>query len=275
MAACFLVGKTVAKNFDGTSFKGTVTAFDKKDLAFPFQVKYEDDDQEDLSCEELKSILADELSDEEKKELLELEEKIKEHEEKLKKAEEEKRQKEEERKQKALEKAHEREEREKAAEEKAAEARPKRGRPPKDSKSKEASVTATGVASKKPKTEAIGDKSIVRYPPDGERKYSTCVQYGGVLYVAGQVANDTSDTTVKGQTRQVLNQVDAILRTAGSSKQQILKVTFYLADMSKYDEYNHAWSEWVDMENLPVRATVEGKCVKPEFLVEAVVEAAA
>eukprot|EP00959_Pyramimonas_sp_CCMP1952_P107554 2248621-Pyramimonas_sp.AAC.1 len=153
----------------------------------------------------------------------------------------------------------------------AAEARPKRGRPPKDSKSKEAPAAAGEVALKKPKTE---DAGIVRAPPTEGRKFSSCVQYGGVLYVAGQVANDTTDATVKGQTKQVLNQVETILNQFGSSKQKILKVTFYLADILMYDEYNEAWSEWVDMENLPVRATVEAKCVKPDFLVEAVVEAA-
>jgi enamine deaminase RidA (YjgF/YER057c/UK114 family) len=260
----FLVGKAVHKDFDGSQFVGKITAFE-----FPyFQVQYEDDDQEDLSCSEVKAILASELTAEETKEFEGLEARIQEHAENEKKVEEEKKKKEEERKQKA-------EEKDKSAKEKAEKAektdedtgRPKRGRPPK------VKSPVTETSAKKTKT-AVADDTIVRTANADGLQYSKCVKHGGVVYVAGQVASDTSDTTVKGQTAQVLHQLDAILAEIGSSKQKLLKCTIFLADISTYDEFAQAWNEWVDKDNMPVRATCEAKCVLPEYLVEVVAEAA-
>eukprot|EP00242_Pyramimonas_sp_CCMP2087_P004726 CAMPEP_0198212026 /NCGR_PEP_ID=MMETSP1445-20131203/25478_1 /TAXON_ID=36898 /ORGANISM="Pyramimonas sp., Strain CCMP2087" /LENGTH=275 /DNA_ID=CAMNT_0043886397 /DNA_START=69 /DNA_END=896 /DNA_ORIENTATION=+ len=268
----FLVGKAVHKDFDGTQFVGKITAFDKKCNLFPFHVRYEDDDQEDLSCSEVKAILASGLTAEEKKEFEALEARVQDHAENEKKVEEEKKKKEEERKQKAEEKA---EEKEKSAKEKAEKAekteedtgRPKRGRPPK------VKSPITETSAKKTKT-AVADDTIVRTANADGLQYSKCVKHGGVVYVAGQVASDTSDTTVKGQTAQVLNRLDAILAEVGSSKQKLLKCTIFLADISTYDEFAQTWNEWVDKDNMPVRATCEAKCVLPEYLVEVVAEAA-
>lgn len=46
---------------------------------------------------------------------------------------------------------------------------------------------------------------------------SAAVEYNGVVYVAGQVAEDLSQA-VKGQTEQVLKKIDALLAAAGTSK---------------------------------------------------------
>src|SRR2546427_7985804 len=50
--------------------------------------------------------------------------------------------------------------------------------------------------------------------------FSAAVEHGGLVYVAGQVADDLTQG-VRGQTEQVLKKIDAILAAAGTSKSKI------------------------------------------------------
>ena len=104
-------------------------------------------------------------------------------------------------------------------------------------------------------------------------RMSGAVVHGNTVYLAGQVARDGS-TTVKGQTEQILKQIDELLRAAGSSKSNLLSTTIYLASMSTFDEMNAVWDAWVDPNNTPARATVEAKLASPKYLVEIMVTAA-
>ena len=95
----------------------------------------------------------------------------------------------------------------------------------------------------------------------------------GTAYLAGQVADDpTAD--VSGQTQQVLAQIDALLREAGSDKTKILSATIYLPDIADFAAMNAAWEQWVVPGQTPARATVEAKLAAPEYRVEIQVVAA-
>lgn len=97
--------------------------------------------------------------------------------------------------------------------------------------------------------------------------------YRGTVYLAGQVANDTTQN-IEGQTREVLSHVDRLLADAGSSKSRILMCQIFLADMKDFEAMNQVWSNWVPAGDAPPRATVEAKLAKPAWLVEVVVTAA-
>ena len=101
---------------------------------------------------------------------------------------------------------------------------------------------------------------------------SKAVVYNGVVYLSGITADDKT-LPLKEQTKQVLSKIDAILTTAGSDKSRILSATVYLADMSKKDEMNAAWMDWMDPDNPPARAAV-GTNLAPSALVEIMVCAA-
>jgi len=101
---------------------------------------------------------------------------------------------------------------------------------------------------------------------------SQAVVHGNTVYLAGQVAGD--DSTTKGQTKQVLGKIDALLASVGTSKSNLLSATVYLADMATYNEMNEAWDAWVDPANTPARATVEAKLASPKYLVEISIVAA-
>jgi len=103
--------------------------------------------------------------------------------------------------------------------------------------------------------------------------FSAAVEHNGVVYVAGQVADDLSQG-VKGQTEQVLKKIDALLSAAGTSKSRILSANVWVTDIRNRDEMNAAWTAWADPANLPARATVEAKLADPRVLVEIMVTCA-
>ena len=104
------------------------------------------------------------------------------------------------------------------------------------------------------------------------KRLSEMVTYHGFLYLAGQVAaNPTAD--VKGQTEQILKQIDDLLEEGGATKKSILTTTIYLADISTFAQMNEAWDAWVPAGMPPARATVEAKLAKPEYKVEIMVTA--
>ncbi len=104
-------------------------------------------------------------------------------------------------------------------------------------------------------------------------RMSQAVEHGDTVYLAGQVAADTT-AGVAGQTEQILQQIDALLAAAGSAKSKLLSATIYLADIGTFAEMNGVWDRWVDKQNAPARATVEAKLAAPQYKVEIAVIAA-
>jgi enamine deaminase RidA (YjgF/YER057c/UK114 family) len=97
--------------------------------------------------------------------------------------------------------------------------------------------------------------------------------HNGVAYLAGQVAADGSQD-ITGQTRQVLQAIDALLARAGTDKSKVLRAQIFIADLADFPAMNAVWDTWVVPGNTPARATVEAKLAKPEWKVEIVVTAA-
>ena len=102
---------------------------------------------------------------------------------------------------------------------------------------------------------------------------SRAVVHGDTVYLAGIVAGNP-DADVAIQTRQILEAIDGLLATAGTSKSKILTATIWLADMSTFGEMNSVWDAWVDPGNTPARATVEARLAAPAYKVEILVIAA-
>ena len=107
---------------------------------------------------------------------------------------------------------------------------------------------------------------IIRYDPI-EEKLSDAVEHNGVIYLAGQVAQDLS-AGMKEQTADVLRQIDALLAKCGSHKSRILSATVYVSDMQLKPQMDEAWMAWVDRRNPPARATVQALLGSPDTLVE-------
>ena len=104
-------------------------------------------------------------------------------------------------------------------------------------------------------------------------RMSEAAVHGGIVWLAGQVAEDGSQD-IGGQTRQVLAAVDRLLARAGSDKSKIVMCQIYLADMADFAGMNAVWDAWVVPGQTPPRATVQAQLAKPQWKIEVVVTAA-
>ena len=112
---------------------------------------------------------------------------------------------------------------------------------------------------------------ITRHNP-GPRM-SQAVEHNGVVYLAGQVANDMN-ADVTEQTRQVLAKIDALLETTGSDKSKLLWAQLWVTDMRNFSAMNEVWDAWIDPGNPPARAGLCSDLAAPGYLVEIMVMAA-
>ena len=102
-------------------------------------------------------------------------------------------------------------------------------------------------------------------------RMSKIVKHNGTVYLCGQVG---SGDTVTEQTQDCLARVDALLKQAGSSRDQILQAIIWVADMADFAEMNAVWDAWVPEGHAPARACGEAKLARPELKVEVIVTAA-
>jgi enamine deaminase RidA (YjgF/YER057c/UK114 family) len=100
-----------------------------------------------------------------------------------------------------------------------------------------------------------------------EGRLAGAVVQGGLVYLAGQVADDSS-LDAEGQTADVLAQIDALLAEAGTSKAGLLSITIVLADIRDAPAMNRAWDRWLDPAAKPARMTIQAPLVDPAWRVE-------
>ena len=113
--------------------------------------------------------------------------------------------------------------------------------------------------------------SIARHDPSNI--LSQAVEHGGTVYLAGVVAKGL-DKDVKGQTKEVLDEIDRLLAKCGSHKSKVLQAQIWVTDIRNRAPMNEVWTAWADPKNLPARACVEAKLADPRALVEIMVVAA-
>lgn len=106
------------------------------------------------------------------------------------------------------------------------------------------------------------------------KRMSQAVVHNQTVYLAGQVADKAAGKSVAEQTREILQNIDRLLKEAGSEKAKILSTTIYLADIKTFAEMNSAWEEWAPAGHTPARATVEASLAAPQYTVEIVCIAA-
>jgi|UniRef100_A0A7V6DQL9 2-iminobutanoate/2-iminopropanoate deaminase len=90
--------------------------------------------------------------------------------------------------------------------------------------------------------------------------YSHAVVAGPFVFVSGQIPSNRQGELVGGdivvQTVQVLENLKAILATAGLSLSDVVKTTVFLKDMADFAEMNRVYGEFFP-ENPPARSTVQ------------------
>lgn len=91
--------------------------------------------------------------------------------------------------------------------------------------------------------------------------YSQGVVAGGWLFVSGQIPIDPETGELvagdfREQTRRVLENLKAVVEAAGASLGDVVKVTVYLTDISRFQEFNEVYREYFPREP-PARVVVQ------------------
>ncbi|MBN8583820.1 MAG: RidA family protein [Ignavibacteria bacterium] len=95
---------------------------------------------------------------------------------------------------------------------------------------------------------------------------------GKILYTSGQVAIDPKTGNfisggIKEQTRQVIENLKALLNEAGTELNKVIKTTVFLKDMNDFTVMNEIYSEYFG-DSKPARSTVEVARLPKDALVE-------
>ena len=117
---------------------------------------------------------------------------------------------------------------------------------------------AVGAAAQQP-----ADRQIINAPgaPPG-LPFSSAVRVGNVLYLSGQIGvlpgtRQLADTGVAGQTRQVFENMKAVLTHAGSSLERVFKCTVFLSNIADYAVMDTVYATYFPKDP-PARSTVAG-----------------
>lgn len=92
--------------------------------------------------------------------------------------------------------------------------------------------------------------------------YSQAVEVDGFIFASGQVALDPETgvlvgADVKEQTKQVIKNIDAVLKEAGVTYENVVKTTCFLVDMKDFADFNEVYGEY--FTNKPARSCVAVK----------------
>lgn len=88
--------------------------------------------------------------------------------------------------------------------------------------------------------------------------YSQAVEMGNMIFLSGQIPVNPDAGDIKIQTRQVLDNIKAVLEDAGYKMDDIVKTTIYLTDIKQFSQVNEVYAEYFSKEP-PARSTVEVK----------------
>ncbi len=108
--------------------------------------------------------------------------------------------------------------------------------------------------------------------PEPIGPYSQAIVAGSLVFTSGQIAIDPQSGQlvaggVEQQTEQVIKNLQAVLEAAGSSLEQVVKVTIFLKDMADFTKVNEVYGRYFGRA-LPARSTVEVARLPKDVAVE-------
>ena len=121
---------------------------------------------------------------------------------------------------------------------------------------------------------SIGTTKIeTKEAPSALGPYSQGVVAGDYVFVSGQIAIDPktkklSGKTIEEQTRQVLKNIEAILKAQGLSLDNVVKCDVYLKDLKDFSAMNEIYGEKFGYPVKPARATVQVSMLSQDALIE-------
>lgn len=102
--------------------------------------------------------------------------------------------------------------------------------------------------------------------------YQQAIKSGGFVFASGQIAIDPSNgelitTSIEAETTQVLQNVESVLKAAGSSLQQVVKASIFMSSMDHYAAINDVYGRFFKAP-YPAREAVAVKTLPKSVNVE-------
>jgi 2-iminobutanoate/2-iminopropanoate deaminase len=117
-------------------------------------------------------------------------------------------------------------------------------------------------------------KIYTKQAPEAIGPYSQAIKVGNMIFTSGQIAltpeGEFLDADVKTQTKQVCENLKAVLEAAGAKIENVVKTTIFLDDINNFAAVNEVYGEYfshkparstVAVKELPKGAKVEIECV--------------
>ncbi len=103
--------------------------------------------------------------------------------------------------------------------------------------------------------------------------YSQAIVSNGLVYTAGQIPLDPKTGEVISidfteQVNQTLNNVESVLKAAGTGLSKSIKLTVFITDLSNYPELNSVFKEKFDGVAPPARSVVEVSALPKDVMIE-------
>jgi len=113
---------------------------------------------------------------------------------------------------------------------------------------------------------------VAENAPKAIGPYSQAVVVDGMVYTAGQIPLDPETGAIVGQTtpeqvEQVLKNLGAILKAAGSGLDLVVKTTVYLVDLADFPAMNEVYARYFPTHK-PARSTVQAAALPRAVRVE-------
>jgi len=117
-------------------------------------------------------------------------------------------------------------------------------------------------------------KIYTKNAPEAIGPYSQAIKVGNIIFTSGQIAltpnGEFLDADVKTQTKQVCENLKAVLEAAGAKIENVVKTTIFLDDINNFAAVNEVYGEYfshkparstVAVKELPKGAKVEIECI--------------
>ena len=107
-------------------------------------------------------------------------------------------------------------------------------------------------------------KTIINTPnaPAPIGPYNQAVLTGNMLFTSGQIAinpitNELVLDNIKDETKQVMENLKAVLEAAHMTFDNVIKSTIFISDMHNFSQINEVYAQYFDADSAPARETVE------------------
>lgn len=92
--------------------------------------------------------------------------------------------------------------------------------------------------------------------------YNQAILTGNTLYTSGQIAinPDTNELVldnIKSETKQVMQNLQAVLKAANMTFEHVIKSTIFISNMEDFSLINEVYGSYFNDENAPARETVQ------------------